>query len=356
MSFEVKISIILPVYNVEKYIDRAIGSLVSQKFTDYEIILCDDGSKDSSGQKCDEWAKKDNRIKVIHKENGGVASARNAALEVARGEYIYFMDPDDYVVGEILEENYSLAKENDSDQVIFGFISEVLDKDDNLIRNIAYYINLDGIYTNEEFKENYLNHMNNVSNVVWNRLYKRSHIGNTIFNKELNTAEDAIFNLELIRKEFSNICYNNKIYYRYLCREKSLMNSYNPLRFKNEVLITDTVKNMLEEWGMGEKYLKKLSYRYIETFLNEYNNMTMPDCPLKIGEVVKIIKEHNSDERIETAKKIIKPKDIPHLSSRVTYILTNHNMYRSAVLFRRTFTPISKFIHKTMTKFRRRHH
>lgn len=352
----IKISIILPVYNVEKYIDRAINSLISQKFSDYEIILCNDGSKDNSGKKCDEWAEKDHRIKVIHKENGGVASARNAALEIAQGEYIYFMDPDDYVVGELLSENYTLAKEHNADQVIFGFVSEVLDKDDNLIRNIPYYINIDGVYNNEEFKENYLNHMNNVSNVVWNRIYKRSHIGETVFNKNLNTAEDAIFNLELIRKKITNICYNNKIYYRYLCREKSLMNSYNPLRFKNEVLITDTVKAMVEEWGIEERYHKTLSYRYIETFLNEYNNMTMPDCDLKTEEIIALMKEHNSDERIVEAKKIITPKDVPYLSSRVTYILTNRNMYRSAVWFRRAFTPISKFIHKTMTKFGRNQH
>jgi glycosyltransferase involved in cell wall biosynthesis len=128
---EIKISIILPVYNVEKYIDRAILSLVSQSFGDYEIILCNDGSKDSSGKKCDEWAEKESRIKVIHKENGGVASARNAALQIAEGEYIYFMDPDDYVVGELLCENYALAKETDADQVIFGFVSEVLDKDES---------------------------------------------------------------------------------------------------------------------------------------------------------------------------------------------------------------------------------
>ena len=134
------------------------------------------------------------------------------------------------------------------------------------------------------------------------------------------------------------------------------MNSFNPMRFKNEVLITDTVKGMIEDWGIGDRYIKKLSYRYIETFLNEYNNMTMPDCPLKVSEIIKIMKVYNSDERIIEAKKFIKPKDVPHLSSRVTYILTNNNMYRSAVFFRRIFTPISKFIHKTMTKFGRNQH
>ena len=352
MEFEVKISVILPVYNVEKYLDRAIESLLCQKFDSFEIILSDDGSKDNSGKMCDAWAKKDSRIKVIHKENGGVASARNAALEIARGEYIYFMDPDDYVVGEVLAENYELAKKYDCDQVIFGFVSEVLGKDDMFIREIPYYITLEGLYDRERFKENYLSHMNYVSNVVWNRIYKRSHIGKTIFNKDLNTAEDAIFNIELVKKEFSAIYYNNKIYYRYLCREKSLMNSYNPYRFKNEVLITDTVKEMLSDWGIEEKYHKKLSYRYIESFLNEYNNMTMPDCPLKTGQVVKIMKEYNCDPRVAEAKKVISASDVPHFSSRVTYILTNHNMYRMAVWFRRTFTPISKFIHKTMTKIR----
>lgn len=92
-----EISIIVPVYNVEKYIRRCIDSLITQTFKSIEIILIDDGSKDTSGAICDEYALKDERVKVIHKENGGVSSARNVGLDNATGTYIMFCDPDDYV-------------------------------------------------------------------------------------------------------------------------------------------------------------------------------------------------------------------------------------------------------------------
>ena len=90
-----KVSIIVPVYNVEKYLDKCIESIVNQTYRNIEIILVDDGSPDKCPEICNEWAKKDDRIKVIHKENGGLSSARNAALEIAQGDYITFVDSDD---------------------------------------------------------------------------------------------------------------------------------------------------------------------------------------------------------------------------------------------------------------------
>ena len=92
-----KISIIIPVYNVEKYLDRCIDSIINQSLKDIEIILVDDGSPDNCPQLCDEWAKKDSRIKVIHKENAGLGMARNTGMQHATGEYIAFIDSDDYV-------------------------------------------------------------------------------------------------------------------------------------------------------------------------------------------------------------------------------------------------------------------
>lgn len=99
-----KISVIVPVYNVEKYLRRCIDSILTQTFTDFELLLIDDGSKDESGKICDEYARKDERVRVFHKENGGVSSARNVGLDNARGEYISFCDADDWVDWSWLEE------------------------------------------------------------------------------------------------------------------------------------------------------------------------------------------------------------------------------------------------------------
>ena len=97
------ISVIVPVYNVEKYLNKCIDSIINQTYKNLEIILVDDGSQDSSGKICDEYTKKDNRIKVIHKENGGVSSARNIGLNNATGEWIAFIDADDWVDEEYLQ-------------------------------------------------------------------------------------------------------------------------------------------------------------------------------------------------------------------------------------------------------------
>ena len=103
---DVKVSVIVPVYNVEKYLDRCLDSIINQTLNEIEIILVDDGSTDSSGEKCDEYKKKDLRIKVIHKKNKGLGYARNSGLEVATGKYIAFVDSDDYIDRRMFESLY----------------------------------------------------------------------------------------------------------------------------------------------------------------------------------------------------------------------------------------------------------
>lgn len=98
-----KISVIVPVYNVEKYLRKCVDSILSQTFTDFELLLIDDGSKDHSGEICDEYALQDDRVKVFHKENGGVSSARNLGIDVAKGEWITFVDADDYIAENLLQ-------------------------------------------------------------------------------------------------------------------------------------------------------------------------------------------------------------------------------------------------------------
>ena len=115
------ISIIIPVYNTEKYLRRCIESVLSQSFTDFELILVDDGSKDSSPQICDEYASQDKRVRVIHKVNGGVSAARNDGLDIAKGEYVTFIDSDDWVEREYLQ---SLYDKRSLDFVIGNFINE----------------------------------------------------------------------------------------------------------------------------------------------------------------------------------------------------------------------------------------
>ena len=122
------ISIIIPVYGVEEYLNQCLESVVNQTYANLEIILVDDGSKDNCPAMCDGWANKDSRIKVVHKENGGLSSARNAGLDIFTGEYVAFVDSDDYIAQDMYELLYSRAKEGNYDIVDCGYYSEANDK------------------------------------------------------------------------------------------------------------------------------------------------------------------------------------------------------------------------------------
>lgn len=125
------ISIIIPVYNVQNYLRECIDSVIAQTYKNLEIILVDDGSPDKSGEICDEYSKKDARIKVIHKENGGLSDARNVALDIAKGEYIGFIDSDDYVEKDMFETLHTLAVEHNAEISSISFYktleNEVID-------------------------------------------------------------------------------------------------------------------------------------------------------------------------------------------------------------------------------------
>ena len=127
------ISIIIPVYKVEKYLEKCIKSVLDQTYKNLQIILVDDGSPDNCGNICDNYAKIDNRIEVIHKANGGLSEARNVGLKVARGEYIGFVDSDDYVSNEMFENLYNTLISNDVDVSICNFYTVINNK--NIIKN-----------------------------------------------------------------------------------------------------------------------------------------------------------------------------------------------------------------------------
>ena len=117
-----KVSVIMPVYGVENYVAKAIESIQNQTFTDFEFLIVDDGTKDRSGIICDEYAAKDARLKVIHKENGGAPSARNAAMKIATGDYYYFLDSDDWAEPTMLQDMVTLAEETNAQLVVAGLL------------------------------------------------------------------------------------------------------------------------------------------------------------------------------------------------------------------------------------------
>ena len=177
------ISVIVPVYNAEKYLRRCIDSVLAQTYTDFELLLIDDGSKDSSGTICDEYAAQDTRVRVFHKENGGVSSARNVGLDNARGEWVTFVDSDDWISKDYLEE---LAMHSDSDLVIADFVVEG-EGQWNEVLPVGQWQgkDLSGIIERDVALARFT--------APWCKLLKESLIGQIRFYTELTTQEDALF-------------------------------------------------------------------------------------------------------------------------------------------------------------------
>ena len=206
-----KVSVIMPVYNTGKVLIETIESVLGQTNPNFELILIDDGSTDGSGEKCDEFACRDSRIKVIHKSNGGICSARNCGLNCAKGEYITFCDHDDLYLPDLLQEEITAAQEFDADIVIVG---KRIQKEDGA-RDIAASF----VYNNEEIK----NHMlyilgSDLLGCVWNVLYKKSILQDMRFNENYKLGhEDYIFNLAVLQKAKA-ICSLQSVQYIHIIR------------------------------------------------------------------------------------------------------------------------------------------
>ena len=212
------LSVIVPVYNVEDYLSKCIDSLIVQTLKDVEIILVNDGSTDKSGDICDKYRLKDNRIKVIHKENGGTSDARNTGIEIARGKYISFVDSDDWIDPHMFEKLYNLAIENEADIVQCDYI-KVYDENvivNNISENITKY-NSEQIL-HELYGPNYIKTV-----IVCNKIYKRELFNEIRFPKG-KFYEDEFTTYKILHKANLIIDTNIPMYY-YRQREGSKMNS-----------------------------------------------------------------------------------------------------------------------------------
>lgn len=185
-----KISIIMPVYNSGKYLSTAVDSILNQSFKEIELILVDDGSTDGSSEKCDEYARKDSRVVVIHQKNGGICNARNTALKMAKGEYIGFCDHDDEYLPGYLEKAYQVAMEYYADFIKVGK-KELIIREGTVIRtkksNLPFYV-----YNREGIKKNYFKLVNSDEmDCLWDALFKRSILDK--YDIKLNEIFEKVF-------------------------------------------------------------------------------------------------------------------------------------------------------------------
>lgn len=213
-----EVSIIVPVYQVEQYIRQCVDSILAQTFTDFELILVDDGSKDQSGKICDEYARMDTRVKVIHKGNGGLSDARNKGMDQASGNYFMFVDSDDYIAPTMIECLYKSILNQNADIAVCNYLYYFEnDRRKNFATNIKSEV-LSGaeIFYNRKNERNY-----GIWTVAWNKLYKSEVFGNVRFRMG-KYHEDEFWANDIYQMDIKVVMIQECLYY-YRQRDNSIM-------------------------------------------------------------------------------------------------------------------------------------
>lgn len=254
-----KISIILPVYNVEAYLPKAIDSVLAQTWQDFELLIVIDGSPDNSKQIAEDYAEKDNRIKIFEKENGGLSDARNYGMERASGEYIYFMDSDDWIEPNLLEECIREVNQKNLDFLIFGYQQDNENENGELLSSEKVIPNL-GLYKKNEdqllIDKNHLGLMG----YAWNKVYKLSFLqhNNIIFEKGTSLVEDILFNAQVYTAS-NQIYFFDKYYYHYINRPvNTLIKQFHANSFELKKRKTNALNQVLTEWKVEANNKQKV--------------------------------------------------------------------------------------------------
>ena len=272
MNFEPLISIIIPVYKVEKYLKECVDSVLNQTHKNLEIILVDDGSPDNCPKICDEYAKKDSRVKVVHKENGGVSSARNTGIDVSTGEFIMFFDSDDWIERDLCEKAMTTMINNNNDVVFWTYVREfqnnssikiIYDKDtsfgENECKNL--YRRIIGPLGKELFHPENLE----VLSSLWNKVYKSDIIKNNNIRffdiNKIGASEDGLFNIEYF-KYVKSASYINRAFYHYRkTNENSITFNHSEDFFERWLLFFQMIYKHIQDNNLSEEFYKALDNR-----------------------------------------------------------------------------------------------
>lgn len=308
-----KISIIIPIYNVEKYLDRCMESLLGQTLKDIEIIMVDDGSPDRCPQMCEEYAQKDSRIKVIHKSNAGLGYARNSGLEVATGEFVAFIDSDDYVDTSMFETLYKEALKTHADAVFCAYQIHDKNRDGEILfskqkllhgKEIINYI-ADMIASPAEIKEERMECMS-----AWNGIYKKKILDeeNIRFMSEREiVSEDIVFNVDFLKGCNCIALVPQPLYY-YCINGNSLSQTFKESKFGGIVRLYQSLINRTAEFESVE--MKKRCLRLLAEYtLGQINDLFLSSLSLKKKKMIfKTVSKYKIWEKKTNTFKVVLPK------------------------------------------------
>lgn len=346
-----KVSIVVPIYNVEKYLRRCVDSLRNQTLDEIEIILVDDGSPDNCPQICDEYANMDNRIKVIHKKNGGLSDARNFGIREANGEYLLMVDSDDWCENSMVEELYNTMVFDETDITICGY-------------NIDYTNNNFSVYADLGEAKKFCGKVGiaeaiykldtlGMFNVVWNKMYKTEIIkeNNLKFEKDGVPGEDILFNCEYF-KYINSIKLIPKRLHHYMREdEDTLVSKYREDLYAQVQRFNKAKKDLYDYYDMNtEKYLKLYANTYIEYVSSAITNLYKRDCELNVQEKKCFIEEFIENEGIKAYMKYYIPHNFYEKLFKVMYSIKSPFIINLTydVLFkiRHSFDPMYRKIRK----------
>lgn len=320
------ITIVVPVYNVENYIERCVNSLVNQTFSDFDIVLVDDGSKDKSGDLCDMFEKQYNNITVIHKENGGLASARNAGLEACTGEYVMFIDSDDWIETNALESLVDTIKRYKRPDVIkYGY--KKICNGEILFECVPELS--EKLYSQKEIleeivpmtigKKDVLNGKDTFIPMAWSSLYRTNIIKDNeiqfVSEREI-LNEDYLFALQVALVIKSLYVLKKTIYY-YDLREGSYSNRYRQSVYERKLKLKEAYENVLYHKNVLDKYQMEMSRFWIYSIYCCIANECAVDSGLEAKIVIKNIGRYLKDKEVVRALKNV---DLSGVSARTRII------------------------------------
>lgn len=314
------VSVLVPVYNVENFLERSIKSVLSQTLSDIELILVNDGSTDSSGDICDEFARDDKRVRVIHKENEGFYSARNVGLRYAKGEYIYFMDSDDWIEDNLLEVNYNLGKKYNAEVVLFGHYRDNFKEDSHSTRLEPY--SFDVISGNCSFS--FFNQLESIIGMaVWQLLIKKEVIDALGLSfPSMKRETDMYFLINLYTKLTGNIVFNDNSYYHHLIiRTSDKINKESFVNHKKVYRIAFAEFNKQRYKDHARSYLL---YLLITWFAHSVPNNIIADKSLSILSKFRLINKVVKDPEIQAWVQSFSFKDTQKKYIKALYFLLNN--------------------------------
>ena len=309
MSRTPSISIIIPVFNEKALLGRAVSSVLNQTFRSFELLLVDDGSTDGSKELCDRFADDDMRIRVIHQDHQGKARARNAALAVARGTYLYFMDGDDWCDRNMLGAMFETASCNDLDLLVTGFtIDTHYDNEGHYYREFRKAPNKVFSSRDEFRNEAYKLFDAQLLYAPWNKLYRHDYITKHNLRFPDASRDDLPFNLAVMREVERVGCMDGS-FYHFLCKKGAKKPEYCMDLYARREEEHQQMKDLFEYWGISTPVVQEfLARRYAERLVGCIENITSCNCTLSSEEKKAAIREMISTPQAREALKLAKPR------------------------------------------------